>query len=74
MAAVILALVLWFGGPGHFARTNAAVQDVASLAAIGRWPWRRALHAQLLHQIAQQAPLVIGMDILMKTPTAKQTL
>lgn len=77
-------LVLWFSGPGHFDRTNAAVQDVASglyqpgaspaiviiaiddasLAAIGRWPWRRALHAQLLQQIAPQAPLAIGMDIL----------
>lgn len=38
--------------------------DDASLAAIGRWPWRRALHAQLLQQIAPQAPLAIGMDIL----------
>lgn len=84
LAAAIFALVLWFSGPGHFDRTNAAVQDVASglyqpqaspdiviiaiddasLAAIGRWPWRRALHAQLLQQIAPQAPLAIGMDIL----------
>ncbi len=84
LAAAIFALVLWLSGPGHFPRTNAAVQDIASglyqpdaspdiviiaiddasLAAIGRWPWRRALHAQLLQQIAPQAPLAIGMDIL----------
>ena len=84
LAAAILALVLWFSGPGHFARTNAAVHDIASglyqpdaspdiviiaiddasIAAIGRWPWRRALHAQLLQQISQQAPQAIGMDIL----------
>lgn len=38
--------------------------DDASIAAIGRWPWRRALHAQLLQQISQQPPLAIGMDIL----------
>lgn len=84
LAAAIFVLVLWFSGPGHFARTNAVVQDVASglyqpdaspdiviiaiddasIAAIGRWPWRRALHAQLLQQISQQAPRAIGMDIL----------
>ncbi len=84
LATAIFALVLWFSGPGHFVRFNAAVQDIAtglnqpdaspdiviiaiddaSLAAIGRWPWRRALHAQLLQQLSQQPPLAIGMDIL----------
>ena len=84
LALAIFALVLWFSGPGHFARTNAAVQDIAtglnqpvaapeiviiaiddaSIAAIGRWPWRRALHAQLLQQLSRQPPLAIGMDIL----------
>ena len=38
--------------------------DEASLAAIGRWPWRRALHAQLLDTVAQQQPRAIGLDIL----------
>ena len=38
--------------------------DDASIAAIGRWPWRRALHAQLLEQLSPQPPLAIGMDIL----------
>lgn len=38
--------------------------DERSIASIGRWPWRRALHAELLQQISQQQPLAIGMDIL----------
>ena len=38
--------------------------DEASLATIGRWPWRRALHAQLLTTVAQQQPRAIALDIL----------
>lgn len=39
--------------------------DDRSLSAIGRWPWRRALHAELLDQIMRQHPRAIGMDILL---------
>ena len=42
--------------------------DEASLAAIGRWPWRRALHAQLLNTVAQQQPRAIALDILFSEP------
>ena len=42
--------------------------DEASLAAIGRWPWRRALHAQLLNSVAQQQPRAIALDILFNEP------
>lgn len=38
--------------------------DERSIAAIGRWPWRRALHAELIKQISLQHPQAIGMDIL----------
>ena len=38
--------------------------DERSIAAIGRWPWRRVLHAELLRQISLQEPQAIGMDIL----------
>lgn len=41
-----------------------AIDDV-SLAAIGRWPWRRALHAELLERLTRQHPRAIGMDILL---------
>jgi len=39
--------------------------DEKSLAAIGRWPWRRALHAELLRRIAEQSPRCIGLDLLL---------
>jgi len=38
--------------------------DDRSIGVIGRWPWRRALHAQLIQNVSRQAPLVIGMDVL----------
>lgn len=44
--------------------------DEPSLAAIGRWPWRRALHAELLRRIAAQSPRCIGLDLLLTEPDA----
>ncbi len=38
--------------------------DDASIAAIGRWPWRRALHAQVLEQISRGQPRAIGVDVM----------
>lgn len=38
--------------------------DDPSIATIGRWPWRRALHAELIARISAQNPRVIGMDVL----------
>jgi len=39
--------------------------DDASLEALGRWPWRRALHAEVLRRIAAQSPRCIGLDLLL---------
>ncbi|MBS0506610.1 MAG: CHASE2 domain-containing protein [Proteobacteria bacterium] len=38
--------------------------DDRSIESIGRWPWRRALHAQLVDQITAQSPRALGLDIL----------
>lgn len=38
--------------------------DDPSIAAIGRWPWRRALHAELISRISAHNPRAIGMDVL----------
>ena len=38
--------------------------DEQSIAAIGRWPWRRALHAELLNQIGRHGAAAVGLDIL----------
>ena len=44
--------------------------DDASVEAIGRWPWRRALHAQAIAQISAQSPRALGLDILFGEPDA----
>ena len=38
--------------------------DDASLAELGRWPWSRRVHAQLLNQLKLHGARVIGMDIV----------
>lgn len=49
--------------PAHPDIVIVAIDD-RSIATIGRWPWRRALHAELINQISADGPRVIGMDVL----------
>lgn len=39
--------------------------DDPSLAAIGRWPWPRGVHATVLDRIADGAPAVVGLDLIL---------
>lgn len=39
--------------------------DDESLAAVGRWPWRRAVLAEIVDRIAAGEARVIGLDILL---------
>ena len=39
--------------------------DDASIAAVGRWPWRRAVLATLLDRIAAAQPRAIGVDVIL---------
>jgi adenylate cyclase len=43
--------------------------DNASLKEVGRWPWSRALQADLLQRIAADGPAVIGVDIVQPDAT-----
>ena len=38
--------------------------DEKSLKALGRWPWSRHVHANLLHKINPLMPKAVGFDIL----------
>ena len=49
--------------PAHPDIVIVAIDD-PSIAAIGRWPWRRALHAELITRLSTQQPRAIGMDVL----------
>ncbi len=42
--------------------------DDYSLAELGRWPWPRQLHAQLIDRVAQANPRAIGLDVIMTEP------
>lgn len=42
--------------------------DDASLAAIGRWPWPRAVHAEALDRLAAARPRAIALDLLLSEP------
>lgn len=42
--------------------------DDASIDAIGRWPWRRAVHATLLERLAAAKPRAIVLDLLLSEP------
>ncbi|MGJ7490238.1 CHASE2 domain-containing protein [Variovorax sp. ZT4R33] len=42
--------------------------DEPSLAALGNWPWRKTTHAALIDRLMQDAPRVIGLDILFAEP------
>ena len=42
--------------------------DDKSVAALGRWPWRRSFHANLIDRIDKDAPAAIGMDLLFIEP------
>lgn len=38
--------------------------DDFSIAELGKWPWRRDIHAQLLQKLSQAKPKAIGIDII----------
>ncbi len=42
--------------------------DERSLDALGRWPWRRGVHAALLDRLQAAAPRAIGLDLILAEP------
>lgn len=47
--------------------------DGASLATYGRWPWPRALHADLIDRLSDAGARVIFMDILFVEPDERDS-
>lgn len=56
----------WDYRPGH-AVVIVAI-DPKSLAALGNWPWPRAVHARLLDRLTDAGVRAVGMDITMAEP------
>ncbi|MBA2078207.1 CHASE2 domain-containing protein [Rhodanobacter sp. PCA2] len=42
--------------------------DMRSLAALGRWPWPRAVHARLIDRLTADGVRGIGMDVTVSEP------
>ncbi len=42
--------------------------DEPSVAAIGRWPWPRAVHSTLLDRLAEAGPRAIALDLVLSEP------
>lgn len=47
--------------------------DEKSLAALGRWPWSRAVHATLLDKLAGADPRAVGLDIILAEQDANNS-
>lgn len=49
--------------------------DNESLRTLGRWPWSRHVHADLLDKLAAEKPLAVGLDLVLSEPqtSAAQT-
>ena len=48
--------------------------DDASIAALGRWPWRRAVHAALLDRLRAMGARAVALDFLFTEPDAAAPL
>ena len=48
--------------------------DDASLAELGPWPWRRALHAALLDRLRQYGARAVALNVLFADPDAASPL
>jgi diguanylate cyclase (GGDEF)-like protein len=46
--------------------------DQQSLERLGRWPWPRRLHAELIDRLAAAGAAVIGYDVLFAEPSAAE--
>ncbi len=57
----------WFGRAVPQEIVIVAIDD-ASVDAIGRWPWPRAVHATLLHRLAAARPRAVALDLLLSEP------
>ena len=63
-----LGLTLWQRPPP--ADIVIVAIDDASVQAIGRWPWRRAVHATLLERIAAARPKAVALDLVLSEADA----
>lgn len=42
--------------------------DDYSLAQLGRWPWPRSVHAELIDRLTRAGPRALGLDVILSEP------
>lgn len=52
-----------FPGTGIDSRITVVGIDDESIALVGRWPWDRSIHAQMIENMAADGALLIGYDV-----------
>jgi CHASE2 domain-containing sensor protein/nitrogen-specific signal transduction histidine kinase len=65
-------LVLRLSPPDPGQRVLIVGIDNPSLAALGRWPWNRELHAQAIDRLSAAGAAAIGYDVLFPEASAAQ--
>src|SRR5690349_16591345 len=63
------ALIRLQGGPADEAVVIVAIDD-RSLQTLGRWPWPRAVHADMIDRLTQAGPRAVAYDVLFTEPEA----
>ncbi|MEG1201864.1 MAG: CHASE2 domain-containing protein [Comamonas sp.] len=66
--AIVQDLAGWVAAPKARDDIVIVAIDDASLQSVGRWPWRRSVHAELVKRIAAQKPKTLGIDVLLSEP------
>jgi adenylate cyclase len=59
-----------FPGAEADARIVIVAIDDASIARVGRWPWNRGIHADLVNAMAGDGAALIGYDVTFGSPSA----
>lgn len=65
-------LVLRMNPPPASQRVLIVAIDNQSQAELGRWPWRREVHAGLIDRLSEAGADVIGYDVLFPEPAAPE--
>lgn len=61
-------VLVGFRAPPPSGRILIVAIDDPSVAALGRWPWPRSIHARLLERLATAKPAAIAYDVLFTEP------
>ncbi len=61
-------LVLRMNPPVPSQRILIVAIDNRSLAELGRWPWKREVHADLIDRLTEAKPAAVGYDVLFPEP------